>query len=107
MLKKIQTLLLFLFMVLGSPNQFIGLADFVSHMGYACAGLLLPGHGGTAKDFAHSSQQQWTEQVHNEYAIMLSCIKSVFSGSFYELLAINESVCSKECKRSYFTQHRH
>ena len=49
MLKKdTDTIVIFIHGFLGSPHQFIDLADFVSHMGYACGALLLPGHGGTA-----------------------------------------------------------
>ena len=66
-------------------------------MGYACAALLLPGHGGTAKDFAHSSQQQWTEQVHKEVHRYAELYPNVYlmGHSMGGLFAINESICSK------------
>ena len=95
--KDTDTIVIFIHGFLGSPHQFISLADFVYHMGYACAALLLPGHGGTAKDFAHSSQQQWTEQVHKEVHRYAELYPNVYlvGHSMGGLLAINESICSK------------
>ena len=76
--KDTDTIVIFIHGFLGSPHQFISLADFVYHMGYACAALLLPGHGGTAKDFAHSSQQQWTEQVPIKKCIAMQSCTQMF-----------------------------
>ncbi len=91
------TIIVFIHGFLGSPHQFAGLADFVYRLGYACAALLLPGHGGTAKDFAHSSQNQWTEQVHTQVHRYAGLYPNVYlvGHSMGGLLAINESICPK------------
>ena len=41
-----------------SPDQFSGLIRALDKK-FTIRSLLLPGHGGTARDFAHSSMEQW------------------------------------------------
>jgi carboxylesterase len=51
---------------MGSPRQFDRLAEAIYRRGYSAATLLLPGHGGTAKDFGASTYKQWQDHVDAE-----------------------------------------
>lgn len=91
------TIIIFIHGFLGSPRQFSELSDFVYKLGYAYASLLLPGHGGTAKDFAVNSQQQWIAYLHQQVHYYAGLYANVFlvGHSMGGLLAINESLCPK------------
>ena len=55
---------LFVHGIVGTPNHF---AEFVSRVpeGMSVHNLLLDGHGGSVRDFSHTSMQKWEEQVKN------------------------------------------
>ncbi len=91
------TIVIFIHGFLGSPRQFAEFGDFVYKQGYAYASLLLPGHGGTAKDFAVNSQQQWIAYLHRQVHHYAGLYANVFlvGHSMGGLLAINESLCPK------------
>lgn len=95
--KDSDTIIVFIHGFLGSPHQFLELAGFVYGLGYACASLLLPGHGGTAKDFAVNSQEKWVEHVHERVHAYAAKYPNVYlvGHSMGGLLAINESLCPK------------
>lgn len=95
--KECDTIVIFIHGFLGSPRQFSGLADFVYDLGYACASLLLPGHGGTARDFAMNSQEKWEAHVHKQVHDYASLYPNVYlvGHSMGGLLSINESLCPK------------
>ena len=51
---------------MGSPRQFDSLAGAAHSQGVSAASLLLPGHGGTAKDFAASTYESWQSHLDGE-----------------------------------------
>ncbi len=53
---------LFVHGIVGTPNHF---ADFVSHVpdDISVYNILLDGHGGSVRDFSHTSMQKWERQV--------------------------------------------
>jgi len=51
---------------MGSPRQFDGFVDVVCTQGCSVAALLLPGHGGTAEDFASGTYEHWQRHVDDE-----------------------------------------
>ena len=55
------TLVLMIHGMAGSPYQFGVLAQKLYEQGYSVQSLLLPGHGGSAKQFAGSGRTQWEQ----------------------------------------------
>ena len=57
-----QASVLFVHGIVGTPNHF---AEFVSRVpeGISVYNLLLDGHGGSVRDFSHTSMQKWEAQV--------------------------------------------
>ncbi|MDR3310657.1 MAG: alpha/beta fold hydrolase [Oscillospiraceae bacterium] len=53
---------------MGSPAQLRPFAERVAAAGYSAAGLLLPGHGGTAAEFAASTASDWRVHVRRAVA---------------------------------------
>ena len=87
-------LVMFIHGFMGSPVQFTGLIDAAYDHGYSVAALLLPGHGGTAKEFAKGTYEQWQNHVDNEvkrYSQEYEKILPV-GHSMGGLLAVNASV---------------
>ena len=56
------TAILFIHGIVGSPNQFRNLLPMVPPE-WSCVNLLLPGHGGSVRDFARSSMNEWRSYV--------------------------------------------
>ena len=59
-------LILFIHGFMGSPRQADALAEVANCHGYGVAALLLPGHGGTTRDFASGTFKHWQEHVDSE-----------------------------------------
>lgn len=57
------SLVIFIHGFMGSPGQFSGLAQAVFDAGFSAAGLLLPGHGTTVRDFSASTARGWINHV--------------------------------------------
>ena len=79
---------------MGSPRQFDRLADAVYSEGFSVAALLLPGHGGAAKDFATGTFERWQnhvdaeiERLSTEYAVIW-----LVGHSMGGLLSINAAI---------------
>lgn len=49
--------------ILGSPSRFLPLAEELSGQGFDCIGLLLPGHGGSARKFSITAPDEWRSHV--------------------------------------------
>lgn len=60
------TLVLFIHGIVEGPDQFIPLMELVFSHGLDAASLLLPGHGGSGHDFAHSSGEEWLDHVRSQ-----------------------------------------
>ena len=56
-----KTAVLFIHGILGTPRHFDFLREILPE-GFTAKSLLLPGHGGSTKDFGKSSMVQWSEQ---------------------------------------------
>ena len=50
--------------VLGSPNQFENIARRLVKAGCTVKAILLPGHGGSAENFAKARTEDWQQAVH-------------------------------------------
>lgn len=57
------TVIVFIHGIIEGPSQFTDLVQVAKDHGYAVLNLLLPGHGTTGKDFAHSSMEKWINHV--------------------------------------------
>jgi carboxylesterase len=49
--------------IFGSPEQFRSMAESLHRCGVDCITLLLPGHGGTAREFHKTSGDQWSQYI--------------------------------------------
>jgi len=89
----------------GSPRQFDGLADAVFRQGCSYAALLLPGHGGSARDFASGTFERWQGHVDSEIERYSRDFKNIWlvGHSMGGLLAINAAVKFSELVRGVFT----
>lgn len=56
-------IIIFIHGIMEGPTQFKHLMEIGHKAGYAATSLLLPGHGGSGKDFAQSNKQEWLEHV--------------------------------------------
>lgn len=59
-------IVIFIHGIVEGPDQFTQLIDISVAMGYAAAALLLPGHGGSGKDFARHNKETWQEHVRQQ-----------------------------------------
>lgn len=57
------TAILMIHGIFGSPNQFGDMAEYFYNHGYTTQTILLPGHGGTTKDFADVRAYNWRAYV--------------------------------------------
>ena len=87
-------LVVFIHGFLGSPRQFDELSDVAQQDGYSTAELLLPGHGGTAKEFAAGTFERWQAYVDEEVARFSRDYDNILLAghSMGGLLAINAAV---------------
>ena len=60
------TAILFIHGILGSPNQFKFLAEALCALSCDCRAILLPGHGGTSRDFYSTPHTAWSAYAHDE-----------------------------------------
>jgi len=76
---------------LGSPRQFDSLADSVHKEGFSAAALLLPGHGGSTKEFKSGTYEGWQRHVDSEVERFSQVYNSIWlvGHSMGGLLAIN------------------
>ena len=61
--KDATTAVIFIHGILEGPFQFHELANKAVEQGISTFGILLPGHGKSAEDFANSNRQQWINYV--------------------------------------------
>ena len=89
-----ETLIIFIHGFMGSPNQFDDLAEAALDKGYSTLSVLLPGHGGSCRDFTINGLTEWESYLHSEidrYKDKHSNIY-LFGHSMGGLLALNASV---------------
>lgn len=63
--KDATTAVIFIHGILEGPFQFHELASKAIQEGVSVFGILLPGHGKSAEDFANSNREQWVDYVDN------------------------------------------
>jgi len=78
------TIVIFTHGFIGSPNQFEDLAAFAYQHGCSVLSLLLPGHGGTAKEFTKYRLNHWESHLESE-------IKRV-SASYENIILVGHSI---------------
>ena len=64
--------------ILGSPAQFEDIAKALHSQGYAAAGVLLPGHGGSARAFAQAKTADWQQEVRQAVSLLRQRYPRVF-----------------------------
>jgi carboxylesterase len=80
--------------ILGSPNQFESIAQTLLEAGCSVRAILLPGHGGSAKDFAEARTEDWRQAVHEAAVSLRQRYRHVFllGHSMGGLLIIGEAI---------------
>jgi len=80
--------------ILGSPNQFEGIAQRLVQEGFSVMAILLPGHGGSARDFAKAKPKDWQQTVHEAAALLRQRYRHIFllGHSMGGLLIIGEAI---------------
>lgn len=61
--ERSRTAVLFIHGITEGPEQFRDMAAWANATGLDAMALVLPGHGGTARDFARSGREAWEEHV--------------------------------------------
>ena len=79
---------------MGSPRHFDKLAAAAHKQGLSIAALLLPAHGGTAKDFGSGSHELWQDYIDSEVGRFAREYTNIWlvGHSMGGLLAINAAV---------------
>jgi len=91
---KKENLVVFIHGFMGSPRQFDKLARIAHKQGCSAAALLLPGHGGAAKEFASGTYERWQNHVCAEVEMYSRDHTDIWLAghSMGGLLAINAAV---------------
>ncbi len=80
--------------ILGSPNQFEAIAQKLYAAGCTVSAILLPGHGGSARDFVEAKARDWQRAVDEAAAQLRERYRHVFllGHSMGGLLILGEAV---------------
>jgi carboxylesterase len=73
-----ETAVLMVHGILGSPVQFEDIAKALHGQGYAAAAVLLPGHGESAHAFAKAKTADWQREVREAVLGLRKCYKRIF-----------------------------
>ena len=97
-------LVVFVHGFMGSPRQFDKLAQTVHRKGYSAVSLLLPGHGGSAKDFATGTLTSWQHYVDTEVERLSREYENIWlvGHSMGGLLVVNTAIRYGACIRGIF-----
>jgi len=92
--KDSKKLVVFIHGFMGSPRQFDSLAEVVVKNGFNALVLLLPGHGGTLKEFSSVTSRDWRNYVKAEVSRLAEDFDDIWlvGHSMGGLLALNTSV---------------
>ncbi|MGI5878729.1 MAG: alpha/beta hydrolase [Christensenellales bacterium] len=63
MMQGDRTMIVFIHGMMGTPEPFRPMLSAAAGRGFSVSALLLPGHGGTGRDFARSDRSQWESAV--------------------------------------------
>lgn len=91
--KNSSQVIIFIHGILEAPKQFSKLAEFGRQEGYSTCIFLLPGHGGSSKNFAQISYKAWIQYVSTHILQLTKRYKEILlvGHSMGALLAICES----------------
>jgi len=97
-------IVIFIHGFMGSPGQFAGYAKIVHQHGLSAAALLLPGHGGSAKDFGTGTFELWQGHVNSEIERFFQSYSDIWlvGHSMGGLLSINAAVKYSKHVRGIF-----
>ena len=94
-----QAAVLFVHGIVGTPNHF---AEFVERVpdGISVWDILLDGHGGSVRDFSHTSMQKWEEQVKNAVDELCTTHSKIYivAHSMGTLFAIDRAIENEAVK---------
>lgn len=91
-------IVIFIHGIAESPAPFSEQMDIAYSCGYSVASIVLPGHGGSSLDFAHSNRKQWLEyslQTIDKYRQKYTKIV-LFGHSMGGLLSVLAYTCNPE-----------
>jgi len=89
-----QSLVIFIHGFMGGPVQFNDLLELAYERGCSVCAILLPGHGGTGKDFGRYGLADWENHLQNELDKHKSAYQNIIlvGHSMGGLLALNASL---------------
>lgn len=98
------SIVLFIHGFMGSPQIFNSMTKAVHNNAHSAAALLLPGHGGSAKDFGSGTAECWQNFVNGEVERFSRDYPDIWlaSHSMGGLLALNAAVKYSETVRGVF-----
>ena len=99
-----KVLVIFIHGFMGNPRLFDEFAETVRQHGCSAESLLLPGHGGSVKDFESSTAEQWQGYVDSEIERLSRGHPNIrlVGHSMGGLLALNAAVHQSEYVRGVF-----
>ncbi|NLA86877.1 MAG: alpha/beta hydrolase [Clostridiales bacterium] len=102
-LNNSDTVIVFIHGILGSPLQFHYLVDLLKSA-YSVENLLLPGHGGTIRDFSASSMTVWQDYVDERIRRLQNVYRNIFlvAHSMGCLLSVQAALSYPEKIRGLF-----
>jgi carboxylesterase len=99
-----QSLVVFVHGLMGSPGQFRDLLEDAHALGCSAYAPILPGHGGTSRDFARYGLAAWEEHLQKELAKYAGAYRNIILAghSMGGLLALNASLDPQNRVRGVF-----
>ncbi len=82
----------------GLPAELLLMGKYLQEQGFTVMGIRLAGHGTTAEDMSHMTDEDWMDSVRDGYALLSGCTESVsvighsMGGLFALLLAAEERI---------------
>lgn len=82
----------------GLPAELLLMGQFLQEQGFTVMGIRLAGHGTTAEDMSHMTEEDWMDSVRDGYALLSGCTERIsvvghsMGGLFALLLAAEEEV---------------
>ncbi|MBQ1335511.1 MAG: alpha/beta fold hydrolase [Selenomonadaceae bacterium] len=82
----------------GLPAELLLMGKYLQERGFTVLGVRLAGHGTTAEDMSHMTDEDWMDSVRDGYAVLAGCTESIsvvghsMGGLFALLLAAEEQV---------------
>jgi len=76
--KESREIIVFIHGFMGSPRQFDRLAELSHKNGYNALSVLLPGHGGTLREFSSSTYRMWGAHLNSEIERLSECFDKIW-----------------------------